>query len=342
MIRVLIVDDSPTSVQLLNELFLSADDFEVVGCASTGHEALALCARLQPDIVSMDVLMSDQNGFEVTRQIMAQYPVPIVIVSAEPEDQNNSLTFRALEAGALGALNKPRITTSSELARHREELLFTFRAMAGVKVVRRRPSGAPSRPIALPQPPQVVVIGASTGGPQALQSLLEPLPASFPLPILVVQHIASGFTDGFCRWLGLRLALSVQLARHGEVPQPGCIYIAPEARQMGFSADRRIQLADAPAEHGVCPSVSFLFRSAHQQYGGAAVGILLSGMGRDGAAELKTLHDAGARTLVQDADSSVVHGMPGEAVRLQAASQILAPAAMATTLCQLLGQPQRS
>jgi two-component system chemotaxis response regulator CheB len=114
MIRVLIVDDSPTSAQLLNELFLSADDFEVVGCASTGHEALALCARLQPDIVSMDVLMSDQNGFEVTRQIMAQYPVPIVIVSAEPEDQNNSLTFRALEAGALGALNKPRITTSSE------------------------------------------------------------------------------------------------------------------------------------------------------------------------------------------------------------------------------------
>ena len=342
MIRVLIVDDSPTSAQLLNELFLAAGDFDVVGCATSGSEALTLCARLQPDIVSMDVLMSDLDGFEVTRQIMASTPVPIVIVSAEADDQLGSLSHRAQAAGALGALRKPRVSTASDLAHHREELLFIFRAMAGVKVVRRRTSAAAPRQVLTHQQPRVVVIGASTGGPQALQSLLEPLPASFPLPILVVQHIANGFTDGFCRWLGLRLALPVQLARSGEMPQPGCIYVAPEDRHMGLGPDRRIQLAHAAPEHGVCPSVSYLFRSTHQLYGGAAIGILLSGMGRDGAAELKTLHDAGACTLVQDADSSVVHGMPGEAVRLQAATQILAPAAMATTLCQLLGQPQRS
>lgn len=342
MIRVLIVDDSPTSAQLLNELFLAAGDFEVVGCASSGAEALALCARLQPDIVSMDVLMSDLDGFEVTRQIMTSTPVPVVIVSAEAADPNGSLASRAQEAGALAALQKPRMTTAADLARHREELLFTFRAMAGVRVVRRRNTTTPPRQVLTHLPPKVVVIGASTGGPQALQSLLEPLPASFPLPILVVQHIANGFTDGFCRWLGLRLALPVQQARHGDMPQPGYIYVAPEDRQMGLGADRRIQLAHAAPEYGVCPAVSYLFRSAHQVYGNTAVGILLSGMGRDGAAELKTLHDAGACTLVQDADSSVVHGMPGEAVRLQAASQILAPAAMATTLCQLLGQPQRS
>ncbi len=342
MIRVLIVDDSPTSAQLLHELFVSAGDFEVVGTATSSQDALALCARLQPDIVSMDVLMSDLDGFETTRQIMARHPVPIVIVSGEPDDEQQTLSSRALAAGALGALGKPRISTNHELARHREELLFTFRAMAGVKVVRRRPTTAPPLQVLTHTLPRVVVIGASTGGPQALQSLLEPLPASFPLPILVVQHIASGFTEGFCRWLALRLALPVQQARHGEKPQPGCIYVAPEDQQLGIGADQRLELCRAPPEHGVAPSVSYLFRSIHQRYGAAAIGILLSGMGRDGAAELKTLHDAGACTLVQDAASCVVHGMPGEAIRLQAASHILAPAAMAAQLCQLLGQPQRS
>jgi two-component system, chemotaxis family, protein-glutamate methylesterase/glutaminase len=184
-------------------------------------------------------------------------------------------------------------------------------------------------------PIQIVAIGASTGGPLALQTILSGFPKDFPVPVLVVQHMTPGFTQGFVEWLTRSSGFPVQVAVRGESLLPGHAYVAPDNFQMGINADHRIVLTKDDRENGMCPSVSFLFRSVRATFGKNAVGVLLTGMGVDGVDELKQLRDAGAVTIAQDEESSVIHGMPGQAIKAGAVMHVLPLESIAKALATI-------
>lgn len=339
-IRVLVVEDSPVARALLSYLLGSDPQLALAGTAADGEEGVAAAARLRPDVVIMDIHMPKLDGFTAARRIMETCPTRIVMVTASTSAKDVAATFQALEAGALAVLAKPVGPGNPEFETAAAELLQTVKLMAEVPVVRRWPRrGGP--PAAAPLPAvgakiSVVALGASTGGPIALQDILSRLPKDLPVPLLIVQHISTGFAEGFAEWLAKSAGFPVRVAAAGEPALAGRAYVAPSGMQMRLLANGCIDLADAPAEHGLKPSVSYLFRSLAASFGPAAIGVLLTGMGRDGAQELKALREAGAVTIAQDAESSIVFGMPGEAVKLGAAAYVLAPNAIAALLERLL------
>lgn len=331
MIRVLIVDDS-ASMRMMLEQFFSADpEIVVIGSAGDGAEAIDAVTRLSPDIVTMDIQMPRMDGLEATRKIMETKPTPIVILSGILDAEEIASSFRAMEAGALVALQKPRGITHPEHKADVANLVRKVKLMAEVKVVKRWPRAAKGglqpflKPGVLPGNYQVLAIGASTGGPVVINSILSGLPPDFPLPVLIVQHMSPGFIQGFADWLNLTSRLPVHVASRNEQMLSGHVYIAPDGFQMLAERSGRIILAGHAPENGQCPSVSALFRSVASSYGAKAIGILLTGMGGDGAVELKLMKEQGAVTIAQDRDSSVIFGMPGEAVNLGAACYVLSP-----------------
>ena len=332
MIRVLIVDDSAT-VRLLLERVLGSDPgIEVVGCAADGAEAVRLTLAKRPDVITMDLNMPGMDGVAATAEIMRKCATPIVIVSGSAVPGEVDASFHAIEAGALVAVQRPAPPGHSSHAADAAALIRTVKAMAEVKVVRR---WAASRLAAVagqraqrgePGQPQLVLMGASTGGPAVLREILAELQPGFPLPLVIVQHMAPGFGPGFASWLNTASRFDVRLAQHNEHLLPGRAYIVPDAVQPRITRERRIELVPRSAEHGMCPSVSHLFRCVHPDLCARTVAVLLTGMGKDGALELRALKDKGAVTIVQDRASSAVYGMPGEAIRLDAAKFVLAPA----------------
>jgi two-component system chemotaxis response regulator CheB len=331
-IRLLIVDDSPSVRMMLEQIFSADAAFDVVGHACDGQEAVDAVQRLAPDVVTMDILMPGMNGLEATSRIMERHPVPIVIVSGNLDAEEVLTSFRAMEAGALAALPKPRGASHPGHASDVALLLQRVKLMAEIKVVRRWPRSCATKasgallpaPGAQP-PPRVVAIGASTGGPVVINRILSGLPADYSPTLLIVQHMSPGFIRGFAAWLSLSSRLPVRLASQGEALLPGQVYIAPDGFHMTVAGGDRIALIRSAPENGQLPSVAGLFRSVAEVYGRQAVGILLSGMGDDGAAELKLMKNRGAVTIAQDRKSSIIFGMPGEAVRLGAASYVLPP-----------------
>lgn len=348
-VRVLVVEDSAVLRQLLGHVLGADAGLEVVGYACNGREALEATLRLRPDVISMDLHMPEMDGLEATRLIMQTQPTPIVIVSSSSAREEVSSAFRLLEAGALAVAEKP---PGPDHPRHEAaalELVRTIRLMAEVKVVRRWKSGeARASGVRLPEPAprhgavELLGIGASTGGPLVLKTVLAALPRSCPFPVLIVQHIAPGFTEGLAHWLTAASGFAVRLAADGETPLPGHAYLAPDDRHLELGADRRIVLGAQAPEHGHRPAVSVLFRSLARVLGGRAVGVLLSGMGRDGAEELKAMKESGALTLAQNRESSVVHGMPGAAIALGAALRVLSPEQIAAALARLATQDARA
>jgi two-component system chemotaxis response regulator CheB len=286
--------------------------------------------------------MPKVNGFEATRQIMETCPTPIVIVSGSYQPDEVATNFEALEAGALAVTARPKGLGNCDHDASAIELIRTVKLMSEVKVVKRwlrqkplskiNSSSGPIKLISSPREVQVVAIGASTGGPMILQTILSLLPKSFSAPILIVQHMTPGFTEGFIEWLGHSTGFPVQKATNGDSPLPGHAYVAPDNFQMGLGYDHRIFLRAGERENGMCPSVSYLFRSVHAAYGSKALGVLLTGMGTDGVAELKQLREVGAITIAQDKESSVVHGMPGAAIQIDAATHVLSPDGIAKAL----------
>lgn len=350
MIRVFVVEDSPTARELLSHIIASDPGMKVVGTANDGEEAVEAVQRIKPDVITMDLHMPRMNGLDAARRIMETTPTPIVAVSGTWEPAEAAMTFRALEAGALAVVRKPAGTSHPDYGESSAELIRTVKAMSEVRVVRRwaRHSAAansysvPAAPEADLKPSvteiRLVAIGASTGGPLALQTILAGLPANFVAPIAVVQHIAPGFVLGFAEWLGRSLKLSVAIASHGERMVPGRVYLAPDGMQMQVSTPGRIMLTTDEPENGLRPSVSWLFRSVANTFGQHAIGVLLTGMGKDGAEELTLMRQKGSITIAQDEESSVVFGMPGEAIRLGGATYVLAPARMAAALLTLANQ----
>jgi two-component system chemotaxis response regulator CheB len=333
-IKVMVADDSQVIRALLVQMLNAAPGMEVVGTVADGQAALDYLANGgdRPDVLLMDIHMPRLDGFEATRRIMETCPLPIVICTATSDPREMVTAFRSIEAGAVACVEKP-VSAGPDCDARRDNLLQTVRLMSEVKVVRRwnrtRPAAGPV-PIASTGGSaaagggfRIVGLGASTGGPPVLQTILSGLPKTFPVPLLIVQHIARGFLPGMVEWLNETTGVPVHIATHGVVPQPGHAYVAPDDLQMGADPRGHLVLANGPPEHGLRPAVSFLFRSLAKGYGSTAIGVLLTGMGKDGAAELKLMRDSGSCTIAQDRDSSIVHGMPGEAIELGAAMMIL-------------------
>lgn len=344
-IRVLIVDDSAVARNVLTHVLESDPRLQVVGTASNGDEAVDAVNQKKPDVVTMDYHMPRMNGLNATRKIMESHPLPIVIVSATTSRDEVAVAHSLLEAGALAVVEKPAGPGHPRHEAMVRELVQTVRLMAEVKVVKRWPrrgggvASAPARAAAelkpLPDDVRLVAIGASTGGPLVLQAILSALPRNFPAPIAIVQHISTGFTHGLVAWLAQSSGVPVHVAKHGERLLPGHAYIAPDELHMTVTRDGHVSLGRDAPEHGHRPAVSPLFRSVAQTLGRNAIGILLTGMGKDGAEELKLLRDKGALTIAQDRQSSVVHGMPGEAIHLDAASHVLSPPEISAALAKL-------
>jgi two-component system chemotaxis response regulator CheB len=335
MIKVLVVEDSPVIREFLVGLLGSDPEIRVVGTANNGEEALQAVKNWRPDVITMDIHMPRMNGIEATRQIMETCPTPIVIVNGSQDPKEVETTFHAMEAGALAILEKP---VGQSHPRHLDtvkELVQTVKLMSEVKVVRRW-RRTPRNTSVCEIAPEVnlrkvtgnirlVAVGASTGGPPVIQTVLSDLYKDFQAPILIVQHMAAGFIPGFAEWLARQSNLPVHVAVHGEQALPGHVYIAQDGSHMKADSGGRILLSKDEPENGHRPSVSYLFRSVASHYGKNAVGVLLSGMGKDGAEELRLMKNEGAVTIVQDRESSVVYGMPGEAVRLGAMTYVLSP-----------------
>jgi len=334
MIKVLIVEDSPVIQELLQHIIDSDPNLYVAGIAGNGEQALEAVQNLRPDVITMDILMPKMDGMEATKKIMATFPTPIVIVSGSRQAKDVSYSFQLFQAGALAIhLRPPGIghpDHESEAARLRQ----TLKLMAEIKVVKRTRAVEIKTPVIasstkphfkIKKGSQLIAIGVSTGGPPLIQKILSGLPEDFPAPLVIVQHMAPGFIEGFAEWLSNTCNFPISIAKNHEKLLPGHGYLAPDNFQMGVGSHSQITLSDNPTENGLRPSVGYLFRSIAKHIGSGATGILLTGMGKDGAIELKMMKDKGAITIAQDEASSIVHGMPGEAIRLGAATYIMTP-----------------
>ena len=342
-VKVLVVDADAASRCLLVQALRGDPRLRVMHDVGNAQAVLDFLRTQRPDVVLMGDGSSGLDAFDTTRRIMETQPLPIVLCVAPAEA--GGAVFRSLEAGAVACVGKPAAgMAAAERNTVIARLQQTVRLMAEVKVVRRwspARSAATAARAAVRPGPRVVGIGASTGGPLVLQTILAELPRDFELPVLVVQHIARGFLPGMADWLRQTSGLKVQVAAAGLMPQPGHVYLAPDDLHLGVDGAGRLALSRAAPESGLRPAVACLFRSLAQVYGADAIGVLLTGMGKDGAADLKTLKDQGAVTIVQDSASSVVHGMPGEAIALGAATHVLPADRIAAMLVTLVRKASR-
>ena len=344
MLRVVVIDDSPVARDLITEILNAAPDIEVVGVARDGAEGVEMVRERQPDIVTMDVQMPRMDGYEATREIMIAQPTPIVVVSGSMNDPDVEKSMQSLQAGALTVIGKPNAPTSPDFENSAATLLDTLRTMARVKVVRqhrrqpvrseeRKPDRSPS--LSTAKKTRLVVIAASTGGPQAVHSILSSLPEDFPLPIVYIQHISDGFTEGLANWLASTTPLAVRMASAGDRLEAGTVYIAPENRHLEVSANGSLLLTDQPPVGGFRPAASVLLESAAKAYGSELLSIILTGMGRDGVDGLKAVRQLGGRVIAQDEKSCVVYGMPRVAVEEGLADAVLNPEEIVQELKQL-------
>jgi two-component system chemotaxis response regulator CheB len=315
MIQVLVAEDSATIRQLLVAILQADPEIRVVGEARNGVEAVTMTKSLQPSVVTMDIQMPRMDGFDATRRIMVESPTPIVIVSKSNAIREVGVSMQALHAGALAALSTPLGPEAPDFEDQARRFVETIKAMSRVKIVRRWVATQPP-PISsfteVVVTARVVALAASTGGPSALARILSELRGDFP-PVLIVQHIAPGFVEGFAAWLNAAVPLRVKVAQDGEPLVARTVYVAPDDGHMGVDGSR-IMLSRAPAIDGFRPSATFMFESVARAFGPFAVTGILTGMGRDGVAGLRMIRAAGGRILAQDEASCVVFGMPGAAI----------------------------
>lgn len=320
MIRVVLAEDSPTVRALLMEILCADPEVLVVGEAKNGVEAVELTLHTKPDVVAMDISMPLMNGLETTKELMLHSPRPIVLFTSTFQSSEVALALSATRAGALAVLDKPDDVAAPDFEERQLEFVRMIKAMAKVKVVghqRHRVQEArlsTRRVVAANGRCVVIAIAASTGGPSALVRVLSELPATLAVPVLIVQHIAHGFTVGLVDWLNASCGLPVRLAVDGETLQAGVVYLPPDDRHLQVRHGGKIELSAAPAIKGFRPSATALFRSVAEVYGARVAGVILTGMGDDGVDGLRPLHAAGSLVIAQDEATSVVFGMPQKAV----------------------------
>ncbi|MEO5358163.1 MAG: chemotaxis-specific protein-glutamate methyltransferase CheB [Nitrospirae bacterium YQR-1] len=343
-IKVLIVEDSPVAVLALKRMFASSDEIEVVGVARHGKEGLEMIPRLNPDVVCTDLHMPVMDGLEFTKEIMARHPLPTLVVSVSVSEDHTQNVFQLLQAGAIDVFPKPQgalVDTTGEFA---AELISKIKVLSGVipfsKLKRRGQAATSPTPaqldnavsVSLNKDLRMIVIGASTGGPQALETILKGLPHDFPVPIVCVQHISDGFLESLVEWLDKACKMKVAIAHNNESPQPSTVYFAPDHKHLTFNNEGGFLLTGAPPVDGHRPSVTVTMASLAERFRASALGVLLTGMGRDGADGLLTVSRAGGVTIAQDKESSIVFGMPEQAIRLGAAKYVLDVGSIARVL----------
>jgi two-component system, chemotaxis family, protein-glutamate methylesterase/glutaminase len=340
MIRVLIADDSPLVRRILTDLLQQQGDIAVAGCARDGREAVELTLALKPDLVLMDLVMPELDGLEAIEEIMAGAPTPVLVLSAALDTSEVQSAFNAIKRGALDVMEKPAADVPGALDEFALRLAEKVRLLSRVRVIRhprRRLRRQPEAAEAAAGPaPTILAIGASTGGPKAVMTLLKALPADFPGAVFVVQHIAEGFAAGFATWLDRECALKVKLAVDGERYGAGEAVIAPDGRHLTVR-DGRIRLSDEVPVNCCRPSIDVFFSSLADAPCMNVVGCLLTGMGKDGARGLLRLKQRGGTTLVQDEMSCAVFGMPKAAIEMQAVNRVLPLERMAAAIGELFG-----
>lgn len=342
-IRVLVVDDSALMRKLIPQLIEQDPSIQVVATAMDGEFAMRKIEELKPDVVTLDLEMPRMGGIDVLRRIMRQQPLPIVVVSAHTHE-GAGLTFKALHMGAFDFIAKPRDVLSDAMDEISGELIAKIKAAAASPTDRHRPRPLPQMPAQRPMPvaatatlppTKIIAIGISTGGPNSLEYLLAHLPADFPGAILVVQHMPAGFTQAFARRLCEACPLDVREAQHGDQICAGRVLIAPGNRHMQVRRSLQggsVTLSDDERVNGHRPSVDVLFHSVAQEFGAETIGVLMTGMGEDGAEGLGHLRQTGAFTIAQDEESCVVFGMPRVAIERGYVSRIVSLEAMAAVL----------
>lgn len=338
MIRVYIAEDSVTVQHILTRMLEGERDILVVGAAMDGVKAQADLAVLKPDLLITDLWMPGQDGYALIEWVMRNQPIPVLVLTDAVDVEGQETVVRCLALGALEVLSKSHMPS-------RDGLLRLIRTLSGVRPIRLRGRvpGASALPVPLPdfgravqrQPPELVVFGASTGGPQVLQAVLSSLPAAFPLPILLAVHIENGFMGGLVRWLGTITPLEVRMDAEGERPRPGCVYFPREAHHLTLDPQGCLRALVPESGEVLVPSVDRLFHSVALARPGRAVACLFTGMGRDGASGMLALRRGGSLTLAQDEDSCVVYGMPKAAMENGGAERSLTPVQMVAELLHL-------
>jgi two-component system chemotaxis response regulator CheB len=333
-LRVLICEDSRAYATAFSRFLEQDEKIEVVGVAATGEQAIAEVARLRPDLLTLDMQLPGIDGLEVVQRLMRSEPLPIVILSAKVA-RGSERAAEALAAGALEVLTKDMLRLDRPDDLWAKAMRSRLRRLASMRLTPRqtRPP-VPQRPRspAAPRSAQVIGIGASTGGPPVLQTILAALPADFPIPVLVVQHMAPGFIDGFGRWLDQKLPIGVHVATDGGHAGPG-VWLAPDGAHLGLTSSMRFTLHTQP-EAAHRPSVDELLGSLAGAVGAEAVAVVLTGMGHDGAVGASAVRDAGGMVVAQDEASSVVYGMP-RAVAEAGVDLLASPTEIAATLATL-------
>jgi two-component system response regulator WspF len=324
--RIAIVNDVRMAVEAVRRVVLTQPANQVAWVAMDGVEAVDLCAKDRPDLILMDLIMPNMDGVEATRRIMASSPCAIVVVTADVYS-NSSRVFEAMGAGALDAVNTPVLEhpSTSEGANALLAKIETIRKLIGAsdgKKVFAPASAAPAQPVRHNHG-WLVAIGSSAGGPAALAKVLSLLPADFPAPIVIVQHVDVQFAQGLADWLHSQSPLQVRLAVDGDSPAPGTVLLAGQENHLAFTGPTRLSYVREPSDCSYKPSVDVFFKSVAQFWKGDVIAALLTGMGRDGAEGLQLLHGTGHHTIAQDAKTSAVYGMPKAAVELQAATEVL-------------------
>lgn len=355
-INVFLVEDSLVALTILKRLLANAPDLEVVGTAQNGEDALAQIPRLQPHVICTDLKMRGMDGLALTQSVMAQYPTPILVISNSVHPQDGQQIFDLLQAGAVDVFPKPNVGTLADYQQVQQDLLTKIRVLAGVKVFARRSSlrsssqgPAKSQPVSIPVYPQgsdsgavasstpsesgsrflsrggirAIAIGASTGGPQAVSQVLRGLAPDLTVPVFCTQHISPGFLAGLVSWLQSQCTLPIRVATPGDYPQAGTVYFAPEGHHLGMDTKGYLIYLDDSSDTGHCPAVTVMFDSLTQFYGRFLAGVLLTGMGRDGAVGLQAIARSQGLTIAQDEQSCVVFGMPKAAIELNAAQAVL-------------------
>jgi two-component system chemotaxis response regulator CheB len=352
-IRVLVADDSAFARDMLRDFLENGGDIEVVGEAKNGEEAVRLAAELKPDLVTMDLEMPVMGGMDAITEIMATHAVPILVVSSVADAKK---AYAAVAHGALDAINKPELDDVAGA-----EFVAKVKMLAKIRVITHLRSRTPAK--AIPEvihplsaattpaisPASIAVspmsvdtsrlfaIASSTGGPQALALILGGLPAAFPCAILISQHIADGFAPGMAEWLAGVCKLPVRLAREGEVVMAGTVYVSPSEANLAVTPSRRITLASRLSGEIYHPTCDVLLASVAAVYGRQGVGIILTGMGRDGAAGMEKIRQAGGATLAQDEASSVIFGMNQVAIDCGGVQQVLPAGEIPQVMCRLAG-----
>lgn len=341
MIKVLIVEDSTVMQELLTYILQLDPEFSIVGIANNGYQAIEMVEELKPDVITMDIHMPDMDGLTATRKIMATNPLPIVIITASQIFCDVQKSFNALDYGALSIIEKPQSPHHPDFENKAKKIRDTIKIISEIKLVKRwninskkLPVNSKSKSLEInkEREQQIVAIGASTGGPPVLRTIISALDKTFPLPVLIVQHISEGFLPGLVDWLAKTSKLKVKIAANNDDLEQGQIYFAPNGYHMCVNKSKKIILIKGKKDEILQPAISYLFQSIGDSFNEKAIGILLTGMGNDGARELKQLKDRGAVTIIQKKETCAVFGMPGVAYKLNGAKFIFTPYEIAVYL----------